>query len=465
MNTSESSSTHSPQSTSMMVDLVKSENQDFEWYPTTDEILDTIKAHMDAIFYSPSVLDCGAGDGRSLMSLTQGRRYAIEKSRPLLEAMDHSIYVVGTEFHEQTLIDKKVDVVFCNPPYSEYSQWMIKIIREANARRLYFVAPKRWSGHQVVQDAIELRSAEVKVLGEFDFISAERQARATVEIVCINLGFNSFSHRGCMVDPFHVWFSDNFKLDVNQEKSSHYDFDRQLKNKVQSGLQGELVEGGDLITALDRLYRRDLEKLIGTYKSLQEVDVGILRELDVNMDGVERALRQKIEGLKDVYWHELFNNLGKITDRLTQGTRRKMLDTLTENTHVDFTVSNAYAVIMWVLKNANVYLDDQLVSLVKRMTGKANIRLYKSNKLTFGDDAWRYGSTPEDLARYALDYRIVLHRIGGIDASSWDRERYHGLAERAYHFINDILTVANNIGFDTSSMQRAGTYQWESNAL
>lgn len=144
--------------------------QDFEWFPTTTEIIQTIKNDMDSVENfcrdrEPSVLDCGAGDGRVLMALTKGKKYAIEKSEPLLNALDRSIYVVGCDFHANTLIDKRVDVLTCNPPYREYIQWSTKIIREANAGLIYLVIPQRWKDSLERKGALKAREAQAVVIG------------------------------------------------------------------------------------------------------------------------------------------------------------------------------------------------------------------------------------------------------------------------------------------------------------
>ena len=447
-----------------LLELAKSTDQDFEWYPTTPQMIDAVKKDFSGDFDHPSILDCGAGDGRVLQALTDGDRYAIEKSRPLLDAMDRSIFIVGTEFAEQTLIDKKVDLVFCNPPYSEFSLWMLKIIREANAPFVYFVVPSRWSDDPAIAEALAARSAEADVIGQFDFLHAERQARARVDIVRVRLCYNSRYSSQIKVDPFSLWFEENFAIEINNTEASKYDLDSAREATVSERVNQALVAGSDIVTALEKLYRRDLDNLIGNYQSLEAIDPVILKELDVNLEGLRAALRQKIEGLKDTYWKELFNHLSKITERLTHKTREAMLSHLTAHTHVDYTASNAYAVLIWVLKNANVYFDDQLVALVERMTEKASIQLYVSNQNTFGDEQWRYCTTPKDLDRYGLDYRIVLHRTGGICTSQWsyDRNRFNGLEERAFHLVNDILTIANNLGFETGHCN-ARQYQWESN--
>ena len=53
-------------------------------------------------------------------------RYGIEKSQTLLNNLHEKVIILGTEFHEQSLIDKEMDVIFCNPPYSEYEEWARK---------------------------------------------------------------------------------------------------------------------------------------------------------------------------------------------------------------------------------------------------------------------------------------------------------------------------------------------------
>ncbi|MCL5975386.1 MAG: hypothetical protein M1270_06130, partial [Gammaproteobacteria bacterium] len=49
--------------------LFRSTNSDYEWYPTTTPMLECIKKDIDQMVKeivledSPSILDCGAGDG------------------------------------------------------------------------------------------------------------------------------------------------------------------------------------------------------------------------------------------------------------------------------------------------------------------------------------------------------------------------------------------------------------------
>ena len=52
------------------LNVLKENDQDFEWYPTTDEIINCVKKHINAQTYRGfSILDIGAGDGRVLKSI------------------------------------------------------------------------------------------------------------------------------------------------------------------------------------------------------------------------------------------------------------------------------------------------------------------------------------------------------------------------------------------------------------
>ncbi len=455
-------------STAAMVVQLKNDSSDLEWYPTTGAMLAVIKEDIDKEGDEyPSLLDCGAGDGRALMYLTKGKKYAIEKSQPLLQAMSRDIFIVGTEFMEQTLIDKSIDAIFCNAPYSNFVGWTIKIIKEGNCRTLYLVMPERWKDNAEILEALERRDAKTAILGSFDFLSADRPARAKVDVVRVSLGYDGRYGRsnGPRIDPFDVWFADEFDIHVNNESKSKYDWSSATQSKQREAMKHELVNGRDIVSVLEELYLKELSKLMDNYKAIEKLDPSVLRELDVNIKGLKEALKMKVEGLKDCYWKELFDNMSKITSRLTTDARTKMLATLTAHTHVDFTASNAHAVLIWVIKNANQYFDDQLVTLVERMTEKASVVLYKSNYRVFTAEDWRYTNSPKGLDRYALDYRIVLNRVGGLCTSEYDFERskYNGLSQRAYEVIADIITVASNLGYSADASDSIETIHWESN--
>lgn len=459
---------------------LKADGEDFEWYPTTEAMLDIVAASIGAKFCNrgASLLDIGAGDGRTFGIIDRVLKddakiaghsarltdcYAIEKAQKLISSMPSDVVIIGTDFLQQTLIDKEVDVIFCNPPYSEFETWAERIITEANAQHAYLIIPRRWKESAGISEAIARRKAVARVLHSTDFLNAERSARAVVDIVHVDFTSNGRGYREESIseDPFSIWFDEHFPIKAAEKEANEFDESHEKQSRI-----GDLVAGRNPVIALAELYRADMQKLMENYKAVGKLDADVLRELGVSTDGLKKGLKQKIKGLKCLYWKELFGHLDAITNRLTSETRKKMLKRLNTHTTVDFTESNAYAIIIWAIKNANIYMDSQLVDLYKKMTCEQNATAYKSNR-HMTKDTWRclrWGWHHEDEnapKHYALEYRIVLEGHSAIDTSQYGWEAKNNLSNTAHDYIGDVFAVAGNMGFKVhgSSLSRL----WESN--
>lgn len=366
---------------------------------------------------------------------------AIEKSQILINNMPDEVFIVGTNFHEQTLIDKQSEIVFSNPPYKEYVQWSEKIIKEANCSTVYLVIPQRWKNQESILKAIKKRNATYTIVGEFDFLNSEdRAARAKVDLLRIDMP-NSNSSKN--IDPFDLWFNECFKFEAEEQEdiNSHiYQRFDEAERKRKETIQNQIVKAGDLVTALVELYNKELDKYINNYKLISQLDADVLKELNVKRDGLREALKVKIDGLKNLYWHEIFDNLTEITSRLTSKSRDRMLETLRSNTSIDFTKSNIRAVVIWAIKNAPKYYDNQLLQVYKNLSNEDSAKLYKSD-FRFSADSWRYYRN--DDAKYKLDYRIV---VSGHRSSTDDRD--NRLSDNQMEYIRDLIVVARNLGFN-----------------
>jgi hypothetical protein len=444
-----------------MVQRLKDEDQDFEWYPTTSEIIQIVKSRCEKAQHGDqdvwgAVLDCGAGDGRVLNGITNGKKYAIEKAIPLIQAMPADIVLIGTEFFQSTLIDKPVDVVFSNPPYSEYEAWASKIILEAHARKIFLVIPERWTGSPAIQSALKKREVTAEVIGEFDFLNAERAARAKVNVLYISLVKDRYSREPD--DPFHLWFDTEFEFKKADKPipDNEDDPDGEDPNSLRAKLNKAVVSGKGKVPALVELYNHEMEHLYANFKQISSLDPELLKELGVSKASISGALRSRITGLKNNYWKELFNNLEDITKRLTSKSRNSMLDKLTSQTNVDFTESNIYGVLIWVIKNANYYYNQQLINIVEQMVTEANIVKYKSNQKTYQWNQWRYGRYDcPDASHFGLELRIVLHRHYAINNSPYGWDYPNNLYHETHDFLNDLVTIAKNLNFDIPAWTRS----------
>jgi len=433
-----------------LIKEIKENNQDFEFYPTTDEILESLKNRINLLSNKSSILDIGAGNGKVLNTFDIRTKYAIEKSKILIENMNKDIFIVGTDFNEQTLIDKKVDIIFCNPPYSVYEEWSNKIIKEANSYTIFFVIPERWKKQKSILDSLKLRDAEYEIINSFDFLDSEdRKARTKVDLIQINLNHKGY-YSEIKEDPFNIWFNENFKFKKDEKNL----FDNGDSYKKQEKLK-EVVSKENLIVELVYLYNEELANIINNYRTLETLDFSIFKELNIDINNVKESLKLRIEGLKNLYWKELFDNLDKIIDRLTYSSRDNLLRTLMDNTGIDFTVSNVYSVVIWTIKNANEYYNKQLLEMYISLSDKDNIKNYKSNKRMI-EDGWRYNK--KDMSHYSLDYRIVHNFYNALDIHYWNKT-VTGLSLNAKRFIQDIFTISNNLGFEITT--KLDNIHWE----
>jgi len=445
--------------TKELINELKFNNEDFEWYPTTKEIIKYI--YKDIICrndISINLLDIGAGNGKlfdileelnkdnikKLDKITDYHKkrcieyfninkYAIEKSKILIDNMNKDIFIIGTDFYEQSLIDKKMDIIFCNPPYTEYVEFTKKILNEANCKYIYLVIPTRWVDNKEIKSIIENRRLEYTILNEFDFIKSEdRKARATVNLIRFDLQINYKDN------PFNIWFENNFKINADKTDDSY------KKDRIKREKLTEIISKNSFIKDTVLFYTQDLKKLLNNYKSLENLDNDILEELNVNKQSLIDGLEKKIEGLKNLYWQFIFENLDTITSRLTVLSRKKLLDILFKNTNIDLTESNIYSVIIWLIKNSNDFIDKQLIEVYNRFANKDNIKLYKSNKRII-EDNWRYLS--DKITHYYLEYRLIVSCYTTF-SDSYLYNKINGLSLEAYNFIKDVFTIAINLGFN-----------------
>lgn len=463
-----------------LVEQLKEAGQDFELYPTSREMIQVIWEHRrkpySAGFHIDDfgdVLDIGCGtcnfkrfidefnepfikryeDGRCSYSdiVRIGKYYVMEKSRILLDRLDAETIVLGTDFWENTLIDKPVGTIFCNPPYSQFEDWTARIIRESVCDSIYLVIPQRWKNSEKIRLALETVKApynrfsdefedqeKAQVLGSFDFLDAERAARAKVDVVFID---KSHTQKSTAFDAF---FDEVFQMDDRKEKTEWEE-----KKTDMEGLKNELAAGKNKVEILCNGYTKAQQELFNHFKVISGLDADILETIGIQKEKVKTALKAKFSGLKNLYWQAAFDCLDEITSRLTSTSREQMLDRFAALKTVDFNAANVYALVLWVIKNANQYYKSQMVDFFKALSSKDNIRNYVSNKRVFEGDGWRYC---RDFTHYTLDYRIICTRYalpGGKDSSY----TYYTKKESFKRKIEDICTVANNLGFNAVDIE------------
>ena len=183
------------------------------------------------------------------------------------------------------------------------------------------------------------------------------------------------------------------------------------------------------------------------------LDTNTLETIGVKKEAIKEAIKQKIKSLKVKYWQIVFEEFEEITDRLTSETREKMLNNFSSLMTVDFTLENIYPLILWVVKHANEYYNEQLLSFFKKLTSPDNIKNYKSNQKVFERDNWRhtYFKNIKEVSHYTLDYRIIM---SSPFTASWYDGTLDSYQNKVITQLKDLFTIARNLGFNTPSEVR-----------
>lgn len=452
-----------PNTTATILRSVQQAGEDFEWYPTTQRMIDAVKKRLPTRL--DSIMDVGAGDGRVLVELAkraehEPKLYAIEKSQALVQQWPDTIIPAGTDVFEQNLACIPVDYIFCNPPYSHYEAWSSAIIESGFAKSAYLVIPQRWNQSAPIAASLKRRGATAKVIHSDDFHDAERRARAVIDVVEIRYpraDTYAGSVNGEPADPFDIWFDQNidtFDREVNshaeQEKAAAADLAR--------------INGCESIPDMVAAYDEEYARMEANYRGIFKLDYALLNELGVKKDAVRDGIKKKMADLKLKYWRVLFERLDAVTKRLATATKEKLLAKLNGRSAIAFTANNAYAVVLWAIKNANHYYGEQLVKLFRDLSTFDGVLNYKSNQRTWQKDGWRYQA--EGHSHYSLDYRIVVTSHSAIkdpnSYSSWDCPG--NLDKSKHELLDDCIAVFHNLGFAldsvcTSSRRRS----WVSN--
>lgn len=452
-------------SVNQLVQELKENQEDYEFYPTSLEMVEpiyySIQQHFGHKLSGIKVLDIGCGTcnfkkhfntlrNQSNKGAEIGDYFAIEKSRTLIsKLLGSNVTIIGTDFNSTLLMDKQADVYFCNPPYSEFKQWTKRIISEGNFKTAYLIIPTRWKEDKDIQDTIKISDVDVKVIGSFDFLNADRVARAKVDVLEV---VNESTYRDSnevRQSAFDKWFTDTFKSGKENSTAS------EMEQYKEENISNSLVNCKTKASMLLEYYSAELNRLFKSFKAITQLDEETLKDIGVDTSKVKRAILEKSKGLKIKYWQLALNQLEEITDRLTTHSRREVFKSFKALVNVDFTMENIWMVTMWVLQHSKEYYDKQLLAFYDNLTSPDNIEKYKSNQKVFRRSEYRpeWFANKEEVSHYTLNYRIITQK-------SCDTNFYNELNEenngfKSYNsgvsaYIHDIITVAKNLGFIAS---------------
>ncbi|OOR88631.1 hypothetical protein B0181_07905 [Moraxella caviae] len=433
--------------TALLVKELKQNQEDFEFYPTTAEMIEAIKNDLDTaeIGSRITLFEIGAGDCRVNQAIADHLDaksvrvdiLAIEKAITHIKNFPRNVKFVGADFFETNLVAIKSSMVFCNPPYSEYECWMERILTQTNASVTYFVVPQRWQNNDAIKQALSESKMTAKVIFEGDFLEADRKARAKVQVVRV------YKAQG-LPKGQKFYIGSATSADVKSTLFDGFDEAKEINESHFDEAQ-ELIATGGCIDSMVAFYNKDMDSLFESYNAMAKMDARVIKLLNVSKHTAIEAIKQEIKNLKNAYWSEFLNRYEPITRRLTKDSRKKLYEQVLDNAkEIDFTAKNCYAITMLVIDRANEYVDTQIKDLFVKHANSDNLKAYKSNQRVFEKGDYRYChpfANDEIIKHYEcskLEYRLVCNWY--MSRHSWE------VSAAMYDVINDYRVVARSLG-------------------
>jgi len=465
----------STNNTASKIRALQKADEDFEFYPTTPEIMEAMKNDLwkylrgherdyntrreekiyintfyDQAFQKGkkterleigTFLDIGAGDGRVLDLFDAEKKYGIEIARAQADDLIlKGVFIIGRNYYDVVLNDQYYSLIFSNPPFSDFERWVNKILVECNFCVLYLVMPVRWKDKDMITR--ELKRYEVSIIGEFDFSQADREARGKVHLVRVNAPWKKNkdmcggTYQETLENAFERWVREYIADFIDEERYDRYEEERKQELALKKTPIDQLVSD----------YEREKENLGAAFRAIGTLEQQIIKLMGQDKKSMLEIIRKAIEGLKSKYWKAAFDKLDPISKRMTRTTSDRIFRNIQEFKTLDFNADNIYSIVIWIINNCNIGILDQIAEVFDALTDPQWIENYKSNRhwkksdWRHTDRDWKYEKLP---ARWklGLDYRIV------VSTYSYDRYSYGG----KYTLIDDFIIICSNLGFPIES--------------
>lgn len=436
--------------TSKIIETLKNNREDFEFYPTTNEILEAMKKELEDRRFE-SFLDIGCGNGKVLQFIKTHFNpdflLGIEKSNTLKNLFlnpNDNFLIVGDDFHRTALFDKKVDITFCNPPYKEYKEWTLRILEESLSERIFLVIPQRWRNDDEIKKAIKDRGFAEYIAGSFDFTESEdRVARAKVDLVL-------FHRRSFDFDSSRVFdgkIEKDFGLEdlFSQLDKASYENERDYEKNLRGDIAGkkDILPARDFMQYLVERYNCSLKELTENLKAIKNISGSFLGDLGVSKEGLCKAIRRKLSFLKNAYWKEAIEKIPEISRKISENQKRDLLRNIVDF-GAEFSLENLLSVIVFYAKSSLKRDKQNFIDFWKNLANENNIANYKSNDKAFNEGhRYEYSEKTTKFKGGKLDYRIVFENAG-------TKYSYDDYLTNVW-ILSDLCLLARSLGYGINS--------------
>lgn len=503
-----------------LIQTLKDNNQDFEFYPTTNEILVKIantlkdslsKDHNYRQTNDFTILDVCAGNGNALSALKQHLEeekeigfinlQGIEKSPILYGTWDESIKLVGTDFFQENLYNKTADILFCNPPFSQTETWFKRLLDNCSSRikHIFFVCPSKQGLSDKYRDmfddfrfnkdkhnkhGIQMTVLQNEHSESFSFKTADRSAR--VETVVLHIDLSKYAHlRYVERTDEDALFKQYFpELQNKLEHTEDYSYRQQEREDRDAAINALMLEQTgeqDLVRILVDAFNKERNEFLDAYNKLNDVPILLLNKLNIDLSKAKKLLFKTLKELDSTYWGKLLQLYEPLKQKLTSQSINLLMNYVSER-NISFTYDNCLAVTLLAIQKTNDMIVGQLLDKYKHWAEVGNYKSYKSNQRLFNEGYFKDCVEPEDLnvqgvhsagpkwgntplekimpfgigERKKLEYRIVDCHLS-FKNGCYSWNNFD-INSSGMRAVNDIIVIARNLGYAVTNFEQVCDY-------
>lgn len=275
---------------------------------------------------------------------------------------------LSCSFESTTLVDKEVDVIFCNPPLKEYEAYCKRIFEECLAKRVFLVLPMEWKSSKEIGAYAKANGFDVELVARLGYVKNNQREKAEIilfyrsylsERAVMERKLSQEYHLGNLFEELH---KGRFVLRGELEK----------KKEDEIAKESEGMEYQAFLEYLLKRYEKEHNDYFDNFKHFSNLSAYFLDYIGVQRDDIttNTAVFEKL--LRKLYWDQCLSKNPNITSKLTPLQYDELLNELKER-GADFSRSNIANVEAYCLSRSRVMEQKNFITFWERFTNGDNL--------------------------------------------------------------------------------------------
>lgn len=281
---------------------------------------------------------------------------------------DTNILSLSSSFETTTLVDKQVDVIFCNPSLEEYEICCKRIFEECLARYVFVVLPMEWKENAEIKAYAKANKFESDMVGAVGYVKDNKRAKAEF----ILFYHSSLSDRTILGHQL----SKEYALGHLFQELDHYRFalitEEQEKKRAEIAKECEGKESEAILEYLLKQYEREHNEFFANFKHLSKISSLFLSTIKVESEYIIDNTKSFERKLKRFYWSEYFSRVLDFNLLLTPKQQSDLLDEFAER-GVDFSRENTASVLAFSLKYCKERERENFIVFWEKLASEDNL--------------------------------------------------------------------------------------------